>query len=93
MFRNIKINTFSVRQYIKCLDDNKLPTALSLKFSPRTRALYWLFWLAYKFYISGDNFYELFGKKLDNIFKLELYWAKKLRYIKKYSGGYKLTDK
>ncbi|MBA7619924.1 hypothetical protein ES703_27266 [subsurface metagenome] len=94
LLQNIfKINTFSVRQYIKCLDDNKLTTALSLKFSPRTRALYWFFWSAYKLYISGDNFYELFGKKLDNMFGFELYWAKKFRYIKKYSGGYKLTDK
>ena len=91
--RIFKINTFSVRQYIKCLDDNKLPTAISLKFSPRTRALYWLFWSAYKLYISEDNFYELFGKKLNGMFAFELYWAKKFKYIEKYSGGYKLTDK
>lgn len=35
-----KINTFSVKEYINCLNNNKLPTALSLKFSSRTRALY-----------------------------------------------------
>ncbi|MBA7683387.1 hypothetical protein ES703_91751 [subsurface metagenome] len=41
----------------------------------------------------GLYFHIPFCKKLDNIFKLEIYWAKKFRYIKKYSGGYKLTDK
>lgn len=91
--RIFKINTFSVKEYIKCLDDNKLPTALSLKFSVMTRTLYWLFWSVYKLYISGENFYELFGKKLEDMFRFELYWIKKFKYIEKYNGGYKLTDK
>jgi oxygen-independent coproporphyrinogen-3 oxidase len=94
LLKNIfKINTFSVKEYIKCLDNNKLPTALSLKFSPRIRALYWLFWSSYNLNINRDNFYELFGKKLNDIFRFELYWAKKFKYIEKYNSGYKLTDK
>jgi len=94
LLKNIfKINTFSVKEYIKCLNNNKLPTALSLKFSPRTRALYWLFWSSYNLNINRDNFYELFGKKLNDIFRFELYWAKKFKYIEKYNSGYKLTDK
>ena len=91
-----KINTFSVREYIKHFNNNtnnKLSTALTLKFNPRTRALYWLFWSAYKLYISEDNFYELFDKKLDNIFKVELFLAEKFGYIQRYNRGYKLTGK
>ncbi len=123
-----KINTFSVKEYIKCLNNNdnnvkgndiekinndnndgakylnnnengsnniknKLPTALSLKFNPRTRALYWLFWSAYKLQIDEKNFYGLFGKKTDNIFKFEFYMAEKLGYIEKNKSGYKLTDR
>jgi oxygen-independent coproporphyrinogen-3 oxidase len=94
LLKNIfKINTFSVKEYIKCLNNNKLPTALSLKFSPRTRALYWLFWSSYNLNINRDNFYELFSKKLNDIFRFELYWAKKIKYIEKYNSGYKLTGK
>jgi oxygen-independent coproporphyrinogen-3 oxidase len=94
LLKNIfKINTFSVKEYMKCLNNNKLPTALSLKFSPRIRALYWLFWSSYNLNINRDNFYELFGKKLNDIFRFELYWAKKFKYIEKYNSGYKLTDK
>jgi len=93
LLKNIfKINTFSVKEYMKCLNNNKLPTALSLKFSPRIRALYWLFWSSYNLNINRDNFYELFGKKLNDIFRFELYWAKKFKYIEKYNSGYKLTD-
>lgn len=88
-----KINTFSVKEYINCLNNNKLPTALSLKFSSRTRALYWLFWSSYNLNINRDNFYELFGKKINDMFRFELYWAKKFKYIEKYNSGYKLTDK
>ena len=88
-----KINTFSVKEYINCLNNNKLPTVLSLKFSSRTRALYWLFWSSYNLNINRDNFYELFGKKLNDMFRFELYWTKKFKYIEKYNSGYKLTGK
>lgn len=100
-----KINTFSVEQYIKCLNNNgdknndytnknnKLPTALSLKFNPRVRALYWIFWSAYKLYIDEKNFYELFSKKPDNMFKFEFYLARKFGYIGKNKAGYKLTER
>ncbi len=88
-----KINTFSVKEYIKKLDEDKIPTALTLKFSPRVRALYWLFWSAYRLNIDGDNFYELFGSKLDDVFRYELNFGEKLGYIEKYNNGYKLTGK
>ena len=88
-----KINTFSIKEYIKCLDSNKIPTALGLKFNEKTRALYWLFWSSYNLNISQKNFYKLFGKKLEDIFKFELYWGKKLKYLKRYKDGYKLSDK
>lgn len=115
-----KINTFSVTEYIKYLNEtgnsgvakyinnngnkvngkkirsdaiNKLPTALSMKFNPRVRALYWLFWSAYKLDVDSEKFYRLFGRKPENIFKIEFYLARKLGYIEKYSGGYKLTGK
>ncbi len=88
-----KVNTFSVREYVKKLDDNKLATAITLKFNPRIRALYWLFWASYRLYIDRDNFYRLFGESLDDMFRYELYIAKKLGYIEKCRGGYRLTGR
>jgi len=88
-----KVNTFSVREYIKKLNDNELSTALTFKFNMRERALYWLFWSAYRLYVDTDKFYELFGKKLEDMFGPELYIGKKLGYLEKCSGGYRLTGK
>jgi coproporphyrinogen III oxidase-like Fe-S oxidoreductase len=88
-----KINTFSVREYIKCLDGNSIPTALSLTFNKRTRALYWLFWSSYNLNIVQKNFGRLFGRRLEDFFRFELYLGQKLKYFKKYKDGYRLTDK
>jgi len=88
-----KVNTFSVKEYIKKLDNHRLATALTFNFTIRQRALYWLFWSAYRLYLDGDNFYELFGIKLNDVFKYELYLGKKLGYIEKYNNGYKLTGR
>ncbi len=88
-----KINTFSVKEYIKCLNSSKVPTALGLKFNRRTRALYWLFWSSYNLYIDRKNFHRLFGRELEDVFKFELYWGRKLKYLKKYRNGYRLSDK
>jgi coproporphyrinogen III oxidase-like Fe-S oxidoreductase len=88
-----KINTFSVKEYIKCLDSNRIPTALGLKFNERTRALYWLFWSSYNLNISQKDFLRLFSRRLGDFFRIELYLGQKLKYLKKYKNSYRLTDK
>ena len=94
LFKGVfKINTFSVKEYIRCINGNKIPTALGLKFSSRARAIYWLFWASYNLYIGRSEFYDLFGMRLEDMFKFELYLGRKLRYIKSYKDGYKLTKK
>jgi coproporphyrinogen III oxidase-like Fe-S oxidoreductase len=94
LLKNIfKVNTFSVKEYIKCLNGNSIPTALSLTFNERTRALYWLFWSSYNLDIKQNDFKRLFGRRLEDLFRFELYLGQKLKYLKKYKGGYRLTDK
>ncbi len=88
-----KINTFSVKEYIKCLDGDSIPTALSLTFNKRTRALYWLFWSSYNLNIVQKDFGRLFGRRLEDFFRFELYLGQKLGYFKKYKNSYRLTDK
>jgi coproporphyrinogen III oxidase-like Fe-S oxidoreductase len=88
-----KINTFSVKEYIECLDGNSMPTALSLTFNKRTRALYWLFWSSYNLNIKHKDFNRLFGRRLEDFFRFELFLGQKLKYFKKYKNGYRLTDK
>ena len=88
-----KINTFSVTEYIKCVNNNKIPTSLTLNFTKRTRALYWLFWNSYTLKISNDSFEKLFNNKLEHIFKFELWLGRLMGLIRKTKEGYELTEK
>lgn len=86
-----KINTFSVEEYIKCINKNSIPTALTMKFNKRTRALYWLFWNAYTLKLNNSQFKELFGVNLEDMFGVELRLGRLLGLLKKVEGGYILT--
>ncbi|MDW8800242.1 radical SAM protein [Clostridium sp. A1-XYC3] len=88
-----KINTFSVKEYIKCINDGNIPTALTLKFSKRTRALYWLFWNSYTLKISKESFKRLFNVELEQVFKFELSLGILMGLIRKTDEGYELTDR
>jgi Coproporphyrinogen III oxidase and related Fe-S oxidoreductases len=88
-----KINTFSVEEYIKCVNGGRIPTALTLKFNERTRALYWLFWNSYTLRIDSRNFKNLLGKDIEDIFKHELRFAIFCGLIKRYTNGYELTKR
>lgn len=88
-----KINTFSTEEYIKAISEDKVPTALTLKFNERTRALYWLFWNSYTLKLNNEAFRKLFGKKLDEIFDFELKAGRILGMVKKVEAGYDLTKR
>lgn len=89
-----KINTFSVDQYIKCVEDGRLPTALTIKFTERRRMIYYLFWTAYSTKVSSAAFEKFFGKPLEKEFGLELALAKRLGFITEpRTGVYKMTKK
>lgn len=43
------------------VDERKLPTSLTLRFSLRQRMVYYLFWTAYSTKVSAGDFEEFFG--------------------------------
>lgn len=88
-----RINTFSIEEYIKSLKGNRIPTALTMKFTERTRALYWLFWNAYTLKLDNAQFEGLFDVKLEQMFKTELKAAHKLGLLNKINENYELTAK
>jgi len=90
---NFRINTFSVTEYIKTLEDERIPTALMFDFSERARYLYWLFWSCYNLDIDKSNFFQLFNKDLDFEFPWEVKVGRLLGVIENNGDGYKLTDK
>lgn len=91
--KEFKINTFNIDGYISRIEQNKLPTSLTLDFTLRQRAVYYLFWSAYSMRICPDKFQGLVGKPLKHMYGFELWIAEKLGLIAKSGKSYHLTDK
>lgn len=88
-----KINTFSVEDYCKRIDDEKLPTSLTIRFSLRQRMVYYLFWTAYSTKISACDFEKFFGVSLKSMYGIELKIAKLLGFITEENSVYRMTLK
>jgi oxygen-independent coproporphyrinogen-3 oxidase len=86
-----KVNVFSVPAYIEEVGAGRLPTAYTLRFIPRTRQAYWLFWACYGMDIRADRFRELFGRELDAVFGGWLGVARIFGIVTRTGSGYRLT--
>ncbi|WP_438433634.1 coproporphyrinogen-III oxidase family protein [Gorillibacterium sp. sgz500922] len=90
---SFKVNTFSVKEYAEALSADMLPTALTLAFTERQRAVYSLFWAAYSLRLDDRRFATVTGKRLDDMFGLELRLARRLGLLARTQHGYRLTDR
>jgi oxygen-independent coproporphyrinogen-3 oxidase len=88
-----KINTFSIEGYINRINNNMPPTSLTLNFTPRQRAVYYIFWSVYGIKLDPDKFEGLMGIPLKKLYGLEIWIGKKLGFITKNNNVYYLTDK
>ena len=88
-----KINTFSVEEYCKRIDEGKLPTSLTIRFSLRQRMVYYLFWTAYSMKVDGAAFEKFFGVPLERVYGWELKIAKALGFLTEENGVYQMTLK
>lgn len=88
-----KINTFSVEEYIKRLDEKTLPTSLTIKFTLRQRMIYYLFWTAYSTRVQGSEFESFFGVSLKKMYGPELFLAKALGFVAEKDDVYSMTLK
>lgn len=86
-----KINTFSVEEYCRRVDQGLLPTALTLRFTPRQRMIYYLFWTAYTTQIDPTGFQRFFGVPLERMYGLELALARLLGLAVRRDGVYTMT--
>lgn len=88
-----KINTFSVEEYCKRIQEQKLPTSLTIRFSLRQRMIYYLFWTAYSTKVDAKDFEKFFGVPLKRMYGFELNVAKLLGFITEQNGVYSMTLK
>jgi oxygen-independent coproporphyrinogen-3 oxidase len=88
-----KINTFSVDEYSSRINNQKLPTSLTIRFTKRQRMIYYLFWTAYSTKVNSNDFKKFFGVSLEKMYGFELFVAWVLGFIKKDKKDYKMTLK
>lgn len=88
-----KINTFSVEDYCRRIDDGKLPTSLTIRFSLRQRMVYYLFWTAYSIKVNAADFEKFFGVPLKRMYGMEFKIAKRLGFITEEKDNYYMTLK
>jgi oxygen-independent coproporphyrinogen-3 oxidase len=88
-----KINTFSVEEYCKRIEEQKLPTSLTIRFTLRQRMVYYLFWTAYSTRVDGRDFEKFFGVPLKRMYGFELLLAKMLKFVTEANGVYSMTLK
>lgn len=88
-----KINTFSVEEYCRRIDEGVLPTSLTLRFSLRQRMVYYLFWTAYSTRVNAADFERFFGVPLKKAYGFELALAKLLGFVTEADGVYQMTTK
>lgn len=88
-----KINTFSVEEYCKRIEEQKLATSLTIRFTERQRMIYYLFWTAYSTRVEANDFERFFGKSLQKMYGFELWIAKLLGFVKEDNGVYEMTLK
>ncbi|MBD5459845.1 MAG: radical SAM protein [Lachnospiraceae bacterium] len=88
-----KINTFSVEEYCKRIEEKKLPTSLTTRFSLRQRMVYYLFWTAYSTQVNPEDFENFFGVPLKSMYGMELKIAELLGFITWENGVYSMTLK
>ena len=67
-----KLNTFSIPEYIKRVDKGIKPISLRVNFTPRQRAVYYLFWRAYGMKIDEKSFNEFFDASLSSMYGFEM---------------------
>jgi len=86
-----KINTFSVEEYCKRINNNTLPTSLTIRFKKRQRMVYYLFWTAYSTRVDERDFEKFFGVPLRKMYGFEILVAKLLGFIIERDGVYSMT--
>lgn len=88
------INTFSVEEYCRTLEGGRLPAALTLNFSKRSRMVYWVFWSCYERRLDEAVFDDIFNTPLQSVFGFWLGFFSMAGLLKReHSRSYRLTDK
>jgi len=81
------LNTFNVAEYIKRLEDGRMPIALSLDLSESMQMAWWLYWRVYETRFKRSDFRRRFEKDFNEIYGKYLKLFSPFGLIKKDDGN------
>jgi oxygen-independent coproporphyrinogen-3 oxidase len=76
------LNTFGAAAYVKALEEDRLPVALSLSLSERMQRAGWLYWRIYETRFSRAAYRERFGEDIDRAYGGYLRFLRLLGFLK-----------
>lgn len=62
------LNTFNVSEYIRTLDEGKLPIALSVELTETMQMAGWLYWRVYETRFKKSDFMNRFKRQIDEVY-------------------------
>jgi coproporphyrinogen III oxidase-like Fe-S oxidoreductase len=88
------LNTFNVAEYIKRLENGRMPIALSLDLSESMQMAWWLYWRIYETRFKRSDFKKRFGRDFNEIYVKYINLFSLLGLVKKDDGNeVTLSDK
>jgi len=87
------VNTFNVHEYIKAIQTNKSPIALSVDLSKKMQMSGWLYWRIYETKFSKADFLERFNEDFDSQYGFYMNILKRVGFLKNNENHLQLTDK
>jgi len=87
------LNTFNVSEYIKSIEQNKMPTALSVDLSKNMQMAGWLYWRIYETRFYKNDFNKRFKSDFDIEYGRLMRFLSRLGYLEDKGYEIVLTDK
>ncbi|MBL7183961.1 MAG: radical SAM protein [Anaerolineae bacterium] len=80
------LNTFNVQEYIRALENGRMPIALSLDLTENMQMAGWLYWRIYETRFKRSDFQRRFGKEFDRVYGKYMRLFSLLGFLKKDDG-------
>jgi len=87
------LNTFKVAEYIKAIENNTSPIALSVNLSEKAQMAGWLYWRIYETTFSKIDFKNRFNQSFDKEFGGYMNLLNRIGFLKYSKDTIRLTDK
>ena len=81
------LNTFNVAEYIKRLQDGRMPIALSLDLSESMQMAWWLYWRVYETRFRRSDFRNRFGGDFNEVYGKYMKPSSLLGFVKRDDGN------